>query len=133
MVNNFCWILIRWYFFTYIFLSIISSLILTLESVTFSFCKLMCIKWTVILNVDTRKILITYNIIIFWYIQKKLFTAVKVWVNGITPPLLILHQNLHSVFSYWQHKLHIDLFFFCKTVPQYNQNKLENWEYIQCH
>ena len=91
------------------------------------------IKWTAVFNIDTRKALISYKIIIVWCIQTIWFTAVDVWVNSSMSLLISLGQNRLIVFSSWWHKRYIDLFFDCKTVPQYNPIELENWEDVQFH
>ena len=90
-------------------------------------------KWTFILNIDTIKVWISYNIITVWCIQIIWFNNVDVWVDSITNPIPINVQNLPSLFPYWWRKRQKYLFYFCKIVPQYYQIKTEDWEDVQCH
>ena len=93
-----------------IFLSIISSLIITLGYVSIFLQINDCIKRTAVLNVDSRKVWIYHNIITIWCIKIILFYAVDVWVNSSTSPLLRNVQNLPSLFSSWRRKRYNYLF-----------------------
>ena len=122
MINYFCWI--WWYD--------ISSLIfffncLIIDTNTWLYISLFlqrneCIKLTFGLNVDTRKVLISYNIIAVWCIWIILFTIVDMWVNNSTSPLFILVWNFLPIFPSRQRKHHDYLFYFYKILPQYNWN-----------
>ena len=81
-----------------------------------------CIKLTFGLNVDMRKVLISYKIITVWCIQIIWFTTVDFWVISNIYPLLILVWNLPTLFYSWRYKHHDFLFYFCKIVSQYNRN-----------
>ena len=91
------------------------------------------IKGTLCMDVDTRKVRISFYIITIWCIQIIWFATVDVIFRSSISPLLILGKNLPVMFSSWRRKRHTELFFYCKTVPRYNQNELENWEYVQCN
>ena len=79
------------------------------------FQNIECIKWIVILNFYTKKVLIYYNIITVWYIQMIWLSVAGVWVNSSASPLFILVQNLPDMFSSWWHKIHINF----SIVKQY--------------
>ena len=101
------------------FWSVLSSLIRTIDSISV-FLGDESIKWTVVFNVAMRKVWSSYNIITVWCVEIIWFVAIDVWDNVSTYPLLILVQNLPTLFLPWQHKHHT--FFFCRIVHQYNQN-----------
>ena len=89
MINYFCWILMRWYFFTYI--AFIPSFIIDTNNwiyISFFFQSNECIKGTFGINIDTRKVQIYYNIITVWCIRIIWFAAFDVWVNSSTSPLI---------------------------------------------
>ena len=65
-----------------------------------------CIKVTFGMDIDTRKVWTSYNIITVWCIQVIWFATVDVWVNSITYPLLRNVWNIPSFFPSWQHKHH---------------------------
>ena len=78
---------------------IISSLIIILDSISVFFKVNQCTKQTFVLNVDTRKVWIYYNIITVWCIQMIWFDIVDVWVNSYTSTFLILGKKLPAIFS----------------------------------
>ena len=122
-INELCWILMRWYLFTCIvFINFFIIYTNTWLCTSFSLQSNECINWTFVLNVDTRKVWISYNIINIWCIRIILFATVYVWVNSSISPLLIPAWNLPSLFPSWGHKHHDYLSYFCKILPQYNRN-----------
>ena len=74
------------------------------------------------MNVDTRKVQISYNIITFWCIRIICLTTVEIWVNSNASPLLRLEWNLPALFYSWWSKHYDYLFYFSKRVTQYNQD-----------
>ena len=95
----------------------------TIIRICYFFQIIECIKWTIVLNVDISKVWSSYNIITVWCIQIIWFATVDVWVHTSKYTLLRNILNLPFLFPSWQRKLHIYLFYFCKILPQYNQNK----------
>ena len=112
----------RWYFFTYIFINIFIIDNNTRICIIFFMKSNECIKWNLVLNVDTRKVWISYKIITLWCIQMVWFSTVDMWVNSNTSPFLRLVWNLPPLFPSWKFKHHDYLFYICKIFPQYNQN-----------
>ena len=121
-------------FFSYIF-SIHYFIIDTITWICISFSKKRyeCIKRTFGMKVAMRKVQFLYNIITIWCILIIWLANIDVWINSSTSPLIRLVQNFPAMFFSWRCKRHIDLFFYCKTVSQYNQNRLENWEDQKCY
>ena len=78
------------------------------------------------MDVDTRKVWISYNVFTVVCIWIILFVTVYVWVNSSKYPLIRLEWNLPPLFSSWWRKHHEFLFYFCKIVRQYNRNKTWN-------
>ena len=62
-----------------------------------------CIKWDFGLNVDTRKVWISYNNITVWFIQIIWLDTVEIWVSSSTSTLI----RLGKTFPSWWRKLHI--------------------------
>ena len=123
MINYFCWILMRWYFFTCIVVIhyfIIDTI--TWLCISFFLQSNEFIQWNLGTNVYTRKVWISYNIITVWYIRIICFTTVEIWVNSNTSPIIKLELNLPPLFFYWWRKHHHYLFYFLNTVSQYNLN-----------
>ena len=112
LVNYFYWIMMRWYFFTYIVL--INYFIINTNTrlcISLFLQSDECIKWTFGLNVDTRKVLVSHNIITFWCIHIIRFATVDVSVNSSTYPILRNEQHLCSLFPSWQCKRHNYFFY----------------------
>ena len=102
MINEFCWIMTRWYFFTHIVF--INDLIIDTNNwlcISFCFQSNECIKCTFGLNIDMRDFLIYYNIITFWCIQMIWSADFDVWVNSDTSTPLILVWNHPSFLLFW--------------------------------
>ena len=111
IINYFLLIMMRWYFFTYIYF--IHYFIV--DTNTWIYLRLFlqsnyCFKLTFGLNVDMRKVWISYNIITVWCIIIIWFYIVDVWVNISTSPLLRLGKNLPAMFYSWRRKRHNYLF-----------------------
>ena len=124
VINDFCWISMRSYFFTYIFF--VHYFVIDTNNLLYISLFLQsnwCIKWTFVLKVYMSKFWISYNIITFLCIQIIWFNIVDVWVNSSTSPLFRLVKNVPSVFYSWRRKRNNYFFYFCKIVLQYNQNK----------
>ena len=131
VVNYFCLILMIWYFFPYIFFIHYFNIdINTWICICLFFQSNPCIKCTIILNVDMRKVWIFYNIITAWCIQIISLATVDVWVKMSTYHLLRNVQNITSLFPSWQRKRHNYLFYFFKILPQYNWNQTWKWRRI---
>ena len=99
IINYFLLIMMRWYFFTYIYF--IHYFIV--DTNTWIYLRLFlqsnyCFKWTFGLNVDMRKVWISYNIIPVWCIIIIWFYIVDVWVNIST---YILFWNVIHLLCWW--------------------------------
>ena len=97
----------RWYFFTWIVF--VRYLIIDTNTwicISFFLKYNDCIKVTFGMDIDTRKVWTSYNIITVLCIQVIWFATVDVWVNSITYPLLRNVWNIPSLFPSWQHKHH---------------------------
>ena len=133
MINYFCWVLMRWYLFTYIvfirYFIIVTNTWLCISSFLESNG---CIKELFGMNVDARKVWIYYNIITVWYIWMILFPTLCVWVNSSTFPIFILGKNFPANFSSSWRKHHNYLFWFLKYSLSKTEITLENWEDVQC-
>ena len=69
-----------------------------------------------------RNIWSSYKIITVWCIKNIWLVGIDVWDHGSTSTVNRHVQNIPTLFTYWQRKHHIYIFFFWRIVPQYNQN-----------
>ena len=131
MINYSCWILTRCYLFTCIV--VIHILLIDTSNwlcISFFLQSNELIWWMFGMNVDTRKVWISYKIITVGCIRIFWFTTFDIWGNISTSPVLINVQNITSLFPSWRRKHHLSLFYFCNELSQYNRN--ENWTLIRC-
>ena len=80
------------------------------------------IQWYFGMNIDMRRVLISYSIITVICIRIIFFNTVEMWVNSNTSPIIRLEWNLNPLFFSWWRKHHDYLFYFCKIVPCSNPN-----------
>ena len=134
MVNYSCWIMMRCYLFACIFFIHI-FLIDTSTWLCINFFLQIneFIWWKFGMNVDTSKVLISYNIITVVCISFIFFSNVDMWGNINTSPLLIIVWNILSLFPSWRRKWHYNYFTFVMNFLSIILIKLEDWEDIQCH
>ena len=89
IINYLCWIFMTWYLLTYIV--IIHYFII--DTITWLCISLFLkiaefVQWNFGINVDTRKVWVSYIIINVWFIWIICFTTVEMWVNSNKSPLL---------------------------------------------
>ena len=90
--------MMRWYLFTYI---VLVNYFIIGTNTWLCICLFLqinhCIKWTVILNVPTREVWISYSITV-WCIKIILFVTVDVWFNSSISTIIRLGKTFLPCF-----------------------------------
>ena len=134
MINDFYWIMLRWYFFNYIVF--IYYLIIDTNNwlcISFFLQSNWCIKWTFGLKVDTRKVWIFYIIINVLCIKTIWFATFDVYLTVVHLLFLVMYKIFLTCFLLDDGKNMTIYFTFVKYYLTTIKIEIENWEDVQYH